>query len=184
MTGDSRIQDSIVIHNVKISIKLKQGRFNFLNSYKQRNFVVIRDTYTYVIFKPNKEGVHHINITKVPSLEQVDSSVRQLKSMIIEGELGQPCVDNLTATLNLQQTLKLSHLYTSMRRDFNLWFNAFVFPALFWRQACGTLYIFASGKVNLVGFKTPDQLEDACEQCLVFMRQYREMKQSCAQSAG
>ena len=176
MTGDSRIQDSIVIHNVKISIKLKQGRFNFLNSYKQRNFVVIRDTYTYVIFKPNKEGVHHINITKVPSLEQVDSSVRQLKSMIIEGELGQPCVDNLTATLNLQQTLKLSHLYTSMRRDFNLWFNAFVFPALFWRQACGTLYIFASGKVNLVGFKTPDQLKDACQQCLAFMRQYREMK--------
>ena len=104
--------------------------------------------------------------------------------MIIEGELSQPRIDNLTATLNLQQTLKLSHLYTSMRRDFNLWFNAFVFPALFWRQACGTLYIFASGKVNLVGFKTPDQLEDACEQCLVFMRQYREMKQSCAQSAG
>ena len=176
MTGDSRIQDSIVIHNVKISIKLNQGRFNFLNSYKQRNFAVIRDKYTYVIFKPNKEGVSHINITKVPSLEQVDSSVRQLKAMIIEGELGRPSIDNLTATLNLQTTLKLSHLYTSMRRDFNLRFNALTFPALFWRQACGTLYIFASGKVNLVGFKTRDQLEDACEQCLAFMRQYREMK--------
>ena len=96
--------------------------------------------------------------------------------MIIEGELGRPSIDNLTATLNLQMTLKLSHLYTSMRRDFNLRFNPFTFPALFWRQACGTLYFFASGKVNLVGFKTPDQLEDACRQCLAFMRQYREMK--------
>lgn len=104
--------------------------------------------------------------------------------MIIEGELGQPSIDNLTATLNLQQTLKLSHLYTYMKQDFNIRFSALKFPALFWRQDCGTLYIFASGKVNLVGFKTPDQLEDACRQCLVFMRKYQQRKLLSAQSAA
>ena len=173
MTGDSRIQDSIVIHNVKFSVKLKQGRFNFLNSYKQRNFIVVRGKYTYVIFKPNKEGVHHINITKVPSLEQVSSSVQHLRSMIIEGELSQPRIDNLTATLNLQQTLNLYSLYDSMKQDFrNIRFCPWKFPALFWRQTCGTLYFFASGKVNLVGFKTPEQLNDACRQCLAVMKKY------------
>ena len=155
-----------VIHNVKASVKLK-GELKVLNSYtyKDKNFFVIRQKYTYIIFK-KKGGSQHVNITKIPCIAEISQSVQELKGLLAWGELTVPVIDNLTATLNLGFTCNLSHLYGFMKDHYKVRYSAQKFPSLFWKLACGTALVFATGKVILVGHKTLHELEQAGEKCL------------------
>ena len=164
ITGLSLIQDSMVIHNIKASVKL-YGKLSTLNTSKSYpNFSVVRHQYTYIIFK-QKHGVHHINVTKIPCFRQIEDSLTYLKQLVQQGCLSPLKVDNITATINFGRPLQLSYLYTALKNNHKVRYAAQKFPAIFFSLTAGTALIFASGKLILVGHKTEAQLKEGVTEC-------------------
>ena len=83
----------LTISNVKISCKLQLPNDKNLsfNTDKKSvikfypNFCVIKSQYTFVIFiKPNIENYFHVNITKIPNIQQINDAISNLINIINE----------------------------------------------------------------------------------------------------
>ena len=76
---------SIVLDNVVELATRKQLQFK---AYP--NFIVIKDIYTFTVFKGNKTDENHINITKIPNCDKIQDAVKYFQ------ELFSCCVRNIT----------------------------------------------------------------------------------------
>lgn len=144
---------AIFLDNVSDIAKVKKL---FCKNYK--NFVVLKSKYTYIIFKVNKAGKNHVNITKIPAICDIVDAVNYFKEHIIDCVTDNITIDNISATastnhrLNLKQIV-LNNDYKHLTNFVALKYNNQLFPGLFLKFHTGTVIIFHSGKCVIVGCK-------------------------------
>ena len=171
---------SYKITNVKISLKIKEKSLDSVQKICEReginfkrylNFLIIRDIYIFTIFKTGKSNQNHVNITKIPNLLNVEKSINQLTEKynisVIENNY---IVDNITGSLDLKKEIILKNFIKTVDKindkhfSFQISYNNSIFPGLYLKvqknsKKIGSIGIFFSGKVNIVGCKNIDDLE-------------------------
>ena len=167
------------ISNIKISciIAIKDANILILNSDEKDvkhfgNFVVVRrNNFVYSIFKKKEKSareknegkngsntvLYHINITKIPSTNQIASSIDSLKNVIRnEYVVVAKEINNLTCSYDsgmspvplLDLMKKVKKKIPSVKR---VRFNPERFPGMFISFPSNTLLIFSSGKMVVIG---------------------------------
>lgn len=159
-----------VIKNIKFSLKIKNISLNsVLDELKEQkinfetkgNYVVIRDIYVYILFRSRSFILNHINITKIPSVNQINFSVDHLQRKILKNlkiEICKEQIDNLTATYNIGQEINQLRFLQKNKKHHTIKFNKEKFPGLFIKVPLGTFIIFHTGKINVVGCQSPFHL--------------------------
>ena len=155
------------VANVKVSLKtskifldnvceIAKEKKLYCKNYK--NFIVIKSTFTYIIFKSKDEqSESHVNITKIPNTNNILEAILTIQSLI-------PCtiisykIDNIIATTSLKKKINLETISKSGKFK-NLKYNNEKFPGLFIRFSLGTVIIFHSGKIVIVGCKSEDSIK-------------------------
>ncbi len=154
------------VANVKVSIKttplfldtvyknLLEKEFNCI---QHNNFLVLKSEFTYIIFKTNKKGENHINITKIPLVEKIPEAIKLIQNLTNCFVISQT-IDNIIATTNLNRKLNLVDI-SSRKKFTNIKYNNEKFPGLFVKFNIGTAIIFHSGKIVIVGSKSIENIE-------------------------
>lgn len=155
------------IANVKVSIKtsalvldnvIKKCMEKALYCKNYNNFLVCKNVYTYIIFKQNKNNENHINITKIPNLDSVSHAIKCIQDLTNCLVLSQT-VDNIIASTSCQKQLNLKEISKLFA---NVKYNNEKFPGLFIKFKKGTVILFHSGKIVIVGSKNEQDI-----QCLI-----------------
>lgn len=111
---------------------------------------------TVTIYKTGKyifTGVHAPE--EIPSLWD---ELKILLSKILDVSLFvAPSVTNIVACENLNRTLNLSKLFSTMAEE-DIEYEPELFPGFIWKTEYGTANIFSNGKLMLLGCKTRDEL--------------------------
>lgn len=146
------------IANVKVSIKTSVIFLdNVISMCKERNlycknytnFIVIKDLYTYILFKRNKFNENHINITKIPNINSVENAISRIKDLT-KCVVTNQNIDNIIASTSYKRQLNLEDISKLFP---NVKYNNEKFPGLFIKFKTGTAIIFHSGKIVIVGSK-------------------------------
>lgn len=158
------------LRNVKISIKIEGISLNTVSEVclqksldykKYENFIVVKNKFTFIIFKNNKKNINHVNITKIPTIDAINESLLYLKecgeTIIIRPNTMK--IDNLTATTNLNKEINLPEFVRRNSQIYNIKYINEKFPGLFIKFEKGTIILFHTGKVVLIGSKTESDLE-------------------------
>lgn len=159
------------ITNIKISLKTSFLCLDTVVSILQEkaiahkrysNFIVIRDLYTYIIFKQGCNGRNHVNITKLKVLADIDLSIKHLCSVLLTCHIVEykRVIDNITASINLERQFNLLEITKIFPGHCS--YNTEKFPGLFLKFNCGTIILFHTGKCILIGAKTESDI-----QCLI-----------------
>lgn len=167
-----------MVSNVKFSLKLAwDPPFNtgasppFKSPHtwmSHPNFFVRKSRYTFILFV-GRQGVHHVNVTKVPHLSNVQEAQEDLLTcftqvpLVVQG----PRVDNLTCLTRVGQApLDLFHLYQRLiahplEGQSHVRFNLERFPGLFlhFKDPKATVLWFSSGKAVIVGCRQLSQVQ-------------------------
>ena len=155
------------INNVKISvlshsltpithfIQLARAR-NALTTYN-RNFVVIKDVFSITVFKSISD-IFHSNGTGIRSLSLTSYAIDWLKEHYCRNEdfsFLKYNIDNITASFNIGFDLHLNELAQKLHSSK---YNSERFPGLHpkVRKVCAIL--FKSGKINILGCKTEEEV--------------------------
>jgi TATA-box binding protein (TBP) (component of TFIID and TFIIIB) len=157
---------SYKIANVKVSIKTLSLSLDIvynclklkgLNCIHYTNFLVIKNKYTYIIFKTNKQKENHINITKIPNLSNVKEAI-DLITNLTQCIVTSFKIDNIIATSSANQKLNLDKIVKE--KKFNqIKYNNEKFPGLFLKFNKGTAILFHSGKIVIVGCKSEEAIK-------------------------
>jgi len=158
---------NFIISNYKVSVKvcdldwkktlelLKNCQLNFK---QHSNFISFKSVYTFTLFKP-KGNQAHANITNIKLIKEGSEALRVLQSLVGGKVLSHTFkIDNITASANLQKTVNLEKFFIQNHIHTAIKYNRDKFPAAFIKGSAGTILLFHSGKVILVGCKTKDQL--------------------------
>jgi len=130
------------------------------------NFYVVKDKFTFIIFKPKiNESISHVNITKISTFEKIYEAI-YLAEELFQGEilLDTLKIDNITATYSFKQFIDLSNLYDTLHKEYTFQYNNDVFPGLHWKSVKGTAIIFHTGNINIVGCKSVEEIEHIIDQ--------------------
>jgi len=153
------------ITNIKLSLKtsficLDSVKLNFdqtnIKVKKYPNFLVIKDTFTYVFFKSSDGKINHLNITNIPNFATIDISVHHfLNTLLKKFEISEIFrrVDNITGSINLKEKIDLIHLIDHFKNICRVSYNAEKFPGAFLKFNKGTIIVFHTGKCILIGCK-------------------------------
>jgi TATA-box binding protein (TBP) (component of TFIID and TFIIIB) len=154
------------IANVKVSVKtsplfldtvyrsiLSQG----IDCNNYNNFIVVKSVYTYIIFKTNYKSENHINITKIPSVDNIKDAIEKLLILVPCMVLSQK-IDNIIATTNINHKLSLKDIVEKNKFQVTKYNNE-KFPGLFLKFQKGTAILFHSGKIVIVGSKSIEDIE-------------------------
>ena len=159
------------IKNVKISLKLEiislktvieHLKVNAIEFQVKNNYIVINYKYSFVLFKPKNKQIRHVNVTKIPNLEEIDTAVDVFENKIFNNlgvHINKIIVDNLTAVYNTGKSIYLPDIIKNKKDHFIIKYNNEKFPGMFVKFDVGTLIIFHTGKIIAVGCKTLDQLK-------------------------
>jgi len=151
----------IEIRNIKISLKIDSLPLNIAISILSNKNIPCRDHFnfisfknqgfTFVLFKPSKNGYSHINITKITKGKDIARSGDIVKDLF-KCSIAKSKIDNIVATDNLNLPLNLKNITKSKIFE-NIKYNSEQFPGLFVKFPVGTAIIFHSGKFVVVGCK-------------------------------
>jgi TATA-box binding protein (TBP) (component of TFIID and TFIIIB) len=157
---------SYKIANVKVSLKTSEISLDIvynclklknLNCKHFTNFLVIKNKYTYIIFKTNKVKENHINITKIPSIDCIPEAINIIKTLtqcFVKTEK----IDNIIATTYVDRKLNLNDIVNE-KKFAQIKYNNEKFPGLFLKFKKGTAILFHSGKIVIVGSKSERDIE-------------------------
>jgi len=159
-----------VISNIKLSLQISGLKYDDILSKcvelkcsVKQNFIVLFSKYTYSIFEAGKSGVLHCNVTKIRGFPDVPEATQEICSIFPNVSLSNPIVDNITATIVSGRKINLQSLFLKLKDNYKVFFNCQKFPGLFIKSpidgANGTISIFSSGTVNIVGVKATDHLK-------------------------
>jgi TATA-box binding protein (TBP) (component of TFIID and TFIIIB) len=173
-----------IIKNIKISLKVSEISLNSVLkeiqnnkdekiSYKVRNnYIIIRNKYVYILFKPKNSKIQHINITGIPNNEKIYDSIKNLTNNIWKSfnfDIIRHKIDNLTAVYDNKNQIDQMKILNRFQQTHVIRFNKEKFPGLFLTVQLGTFIIFHTGKVNLVGCKNADYLNILFKQLKVIL---------------
>jgi hypothetical protein len=155
------------VANVKVSLKtskifldnvcvLASEKKLYCKNYK--NFIVLKLAYTYIIFKSKEQqSESHINITKIPKTSKIREAIDLIKS-IVNCTIISFKIDNIIATTNLKKELNLANISKNCKL-LNLKYNNEKFPGIFVKFDIGTVILFHSGKIVIVGCKSEENIK-------------------------
>jgi len=155
------------VANVKVSVKTSKilldnvyviAKRENLYCKNYKNFVVIKTLFTYIIFKSKEQhSESHINITKIPKVTAIREAIDLIKSLI-NCKIISYKIDNIIATTNLRTELNLASISNNCRLE-NIKYNNEKFPGLFIKFNTGTIILFHSGKLVIVGCKSEENIK-------------------------
>ena len=153
------------IRNIKLSVKLDKCPLDIAIekltakkvSYKNHgNFISFTHIFSFVLFKPSKNGQTHVNVTKVPQFKKhIKKSLLVIEKLMCRKVINFT-VDNIIATTDLEKKVNLEEI-TKQRK--NIVYNSERFPGLFIKFTQGTSIVYHSGKIVIVGCKTVHRLK-------------------------
>lgn len=161
------------ISNLKISLKISDICLKSLLSHFEclkipfnikSNYIIVRYDFVYIFYKSKDCKVRFINVTKIKCETYLDQVVKKLCDEILAGfelEILSKNTDNITAGIKLDKKIDLNKICLSSENPhvINVKYNKEKFPGVFLKFREGTLIIFYSGNVNVVGCKSVDHLE-------------------------
>ena len=161
------------ITNIKVSIKIKSVCLdtvqNILESSNIKNnnygnFIVVKNKYTFIIFKQGKQNNNHINITNIKSFEDISDAIKLLQQILVDTIVEEKTlkIDNITASIDILKPVDLISTSKIFERFSKVSYNTEKFPGLFAKYLIGTLIVFHTGKCIVIGAKTKKDIE-----CLV-----------------
>jgi TATA-box binding protein (TBP) (component of TFIID and TFIIIB) len=108
-----------------------------------------------------------VNITKIKNFNEIEESIISLRDIGLVADRSSMKIDNITGSIDLKKEIHIENLINSIRtskdrnfKSIKITFNNEKFPGVFLKQVrVGTIIIFYSGKVVLVGCKTREDLE-------------------------
>ena len=158
------------INNVKLSIiflsklRIEEFRSNLLEKWKNevsfsKNIIIIQSKYTCTIFHKSP-GKYHVNLTKVSSLDDIKGSLDYVITKYfspLKFHLIKHKIDNISASLSLNRFISLHYLAVHSR---HIRFNPERFSGGIFKfqDHRGTVIIFTSGCVNILGCKNEEQI--------------------------
>ena len=163
--------ENLKIENIKISVKLKvpvdlcyiEERCAQLNVYCRKisdNFLTIRHTYTYVVFKKGRTNPkQHINCTKITNPQEIPHVISNLLYIINQPQTTlEYKIDNYSCSADLKKTIDVEDFFMN-EISISCTYNPEKFPACVIRSPelfdnnslCCLLY--KSGKLVIVGAK-------------------------------
>lgn len=158
------------IRNIKLSVKVKRFSLHSVISILRKNkiefsrfpnFITFNYKYTYIWFKTGGNNLNHINVTKIPKLSKINQSVSRIKNLF-KCKVLSVVVDNIIATSDLCETVNLRSIIK--KKCFHkVKYNCERFPGLFLKFSTGTIILFHSGKIVIVGCKNKNDIK-----CLIF----------------
>jgi len=165
------------VRNVKISLKVGGCSLDIARKFLEDNCIAYKtslnfisfriNNFTYVYFKEpiSNKFTNHINITKIPSIEKIEEAILKLKDLCPIQILSQS-VDNIIATCSLDRPINLKEVINK-KCFVQTKYNPEQFPGLFIKVDGGTVILFHSGKIVLVGFKQLQLIDQALKQICV-----------------
>ena len=159
MSGISNVKISVVFHSfLPISHFVTEAiSHKAIYSFK-RNFLVIKDYVTITIFKKTRNR-YHLNVTGIKKIQNINSTINLIKEKYCPPttfEYLYHKIDNLTATYSLGYRLPLQKIALSLTPCS---YNTERFPGLHIKSEKGGVIIFESGKVNILGYTTKEEIE-------------------------
>ncbi len=155
------------IRNIKISLKVKPIVLNNAIIQLQKkgiatktysNFLTFKlHLYTYVVFKKGRTKHTHINITQIPSLKLINNAIEIVKQCL-ECKVLYFTIDNIIATSDLKKPICLIDIINKKSFD-KIKYNNEIFPGLFIKFHNGTVILFHSGKIVIVGCKNKETIQ-------------------------
>jgi TATA-box binding protein (TBP) (component of TFIID and TFIIIB) len=125
------------------------------------NYIVIQSCYTYIIFKSRKgNNLNHVNITKIPNLEEIDIAKKYLCDLLKIEIIATPVVDNITVSTRLNTKSTPKELINLFTKHCKITFNQETFPGVFLKFLCGTAIVFHTGCCILIGCKKISDITD------------------------
>jgi len=175
-----------VIHNVVATaslgcvLDLKQIAMTARNAeYNPRRFaaVVMRirePKSTALVFKSGK-----LVVTGTKSQEEARHAARKFGRVIMKvgytsARFRDFHVENLVSTFNVPFPIHLERLYKSLPNTMHSQYEPEVFPGLICRVPGGTLLIFVSGRVVMIGMKTEEDIFKAYKYILPKLEEHRK----------
>jgi len=151
----------IEVRNIKISVVIESISLNnaidkLVQSniyYKQfSNFISFKYNYTFVIFKTGSNNQNHINISRIKCKQDIKKAVKIIKKLF-HIHIISIKIDNIVSTSNLNKPINLHEIVKNQLIDC-IKYNPEQFPGLFAKFKEGTVIIFHSGKIVIVGCKS------------------------------
>jgi len=151
-----------LVRNIKISLKVKaiflDNALEILkrNNIKAKtfcNFVTFKIRgYTYVLFKTGKAQHTHINVTQIASIKLIKKAIKILVKLMNCTVL-RYSIDNIIATSDLVRPINLDEVIKNKKFK-KIKYNNEIFPGLFIKFSIGTVIIFHTGRIVIVGCKS------------------------------
>lgn len=139
-----------------VTSKLSENNINF-TSYP--NFIVFSYEFTYTIFKVSKNSkMNHINVTKIKRKRDIKKAKSTLISILGKKILSVK-IDNIIATTDLKRKVDLQKV-SKFKLCNIVKYNPECFPGLFAKFERGTVIIFHSGKIVILGTKRKQEIRD------------------------
>lgn len=155
------------IRNIKVSVKVNALILNNALSYLKSNQILVKEfcnfitfksnSFTFILFKTGKAKQTHINITQIKDLTSINKAIDCLNNLI-KCTVINYTVDNIIATSDLHKPICLSDVINGKKFD-RVKYNNEVFPGLFIKFNEGTIILFHSGKIVIVGCKSVKHIE-------------------------
>lgn len=158
MSGINNVKISVLFHSVfPMSHFFNTAISRNVCISQKRNFLVIKDGFSITIFQKS-DNQYHLNVTGIQSLSEVNQAVNWVIVTYCPSESFRYIshqVDNVTATYNFGYKLPLQKIacYLTPCR-----YNTERFPGLHMKSEKGAVIIFESGKVNIVGYSSEQEV--------------------------
>jgi len=169
------------IKNIKLSLKTSEITLNTVIDHfttsnitfeRKSNYIIIRKQFIYVLFKPKNNIITHINVTKIPNIDNITIAIEHLLTEILNSlnvKILHQKIDNLTAIYDQKKSIDQLAIIKKSHPLYFIRFNKEKFPGLFLKDRLGTFIIFHTGKVNLVGCQDPDHLNVLFQKLLTIL---------------
>ena len=155
------------VNNVKISVKYfsEKNLTHFSTAANERkvcvkhirNFLTIKDVYSITIFKQT-QNKYHFNVTGIKSLAEITNAISWLERVYCRTESFDFIswnIDNITSSFNLGRHISLHNLANIVPGTS---YNPERFHALYLKTDEGTIVVFQSGKINILGCKSLENI--------------------------
>ena len=157
------------INNIKMSLNFSGINFSQilyliknLNHQIKANLLSVYSEFTFVIFKTDKKIVH-CNVTKLSNYSDIYKAKKHFLEIFRGATILNTQVDNICASLNLLKKIDLTKMFMKFndikKNNFKVHYNNQKFPGMFIKFKKeflnGTIIIFKSGKIIIIGLKSP-----------------------------
>lgn len=171
------------ISNIKCSLTIKTD-YKWRNKIKSKccennisfvtrgNITIIKCGFSVCIIQKKYKNdclpILHINLTGIKDFSVIQKCKKFLFDNILDPSWQEQDfrVDNICATFSFPQKINLQHLYHIFELSR---FNRERFPAVFLKHVCGTVLVFESGKINILGCKSVNQIKQVWKQTLPYL---------------